>query len=196
MRIITIAEPEIEPITLEEAKQHARIDIDYDDNLINVYITTARRFCEKWCALSFITQTKSIFYNINDLNFTWCNYIKLPMNPVQTIESYTTFDSDGIGSIVDPTDYYLAGQNLVFSSSYNYPSDMRSQNSYQIDAVVGFGDDAASVPEEIKTAIKYLVAHYYQNREALTNDSVNPTSNIAIPFNITAGLAPYKEFYL
>ena len=40
--------PVIEPVTLQEAKQHCRVDCDADDELICGYITAAREWAESF----------------------------------------------------------------------------------------------------------------------------------------------------
>ena len=46
-----------EPVTIEEFKQHARIDFDTDDNLIEDYIKAARQELEQYSQLSFGNKT-------------------------------------------------------------------------------------------------------------------------------------------
>lgn len=192
MRIVTTIEPAVEPVTVELAKQHARVDISDDDDLIAMYIKSARRYCERYCDISFITQTKAIYYDYSNLNYA-ADYIPLPIGPIQSITSYTTYANNNTGTVVDSEDYYLAGINLAFNDSYIWPDDLRGLDAYKILAVVGFGDDPEDVPEEIREAILRLVAHTYQNREAIY-DSVNGTFNNNVPHSVTALLAPYKDY--
>ena len=53
--------------------------------------------------------------------------------------------------------------------------------------MAGYGSSASDVPENIKTAMKQLVAHWYDNRELVTNVSVNK-----IPVTVNALLLNYK----
>jgi uncharacterized phiE125 gp8 family phage protein len=49
--------PAVEPLSLDEAKLHLRVDIVDDDELITVLIQAAREYCEEFCHRAFITQT-------------------------------------------------------------------------------------------------------------------------------------------
>ena len=42
-----------EPVTIADFKQHARIDFNTDDNLIDLYLKSARQYLEQWSQLSF-----------------------------------------------------------------------------------------------------------------------------------------------
>jgi uncharacterized phiE125 gp8 family phage protein len=191
MRIVTTIEPATEPVTLQEAKQHARVSIDVDDSLIETYIKSARRYAESYTHKSFITQTKEIYFNYHD--FVPRNqFIRLPISPIQTISSFTTYDDQNVGTIVSTDDYYLGNGGLVLNSSYYWPSYNRYIDTYKVVATVGFGD-AEDVPEDIKQAILMLVAHSYQNREAL-HDPVNSTPSNTMPFGVTSLLSTYKEY--
>lgn len=57
MAIKIINPPIVEPITLEEAKQHLRVDGNDDDLLIQSLIKQAREWCENFQNRKYITQT-------------------------------------------------------------------------------------------------------------------------------------------
>lgn len=192
-RIVTLEEPNIEPVDLSLTKQHIRVDIDEDDALINFYIKTARRFCEYWCNRSFITQTKGVWYDYADLSRSYI--ISLPIGPAQSILSIETYNEAGVPTVIDNSDSYLAGDRVIFKNSFSYPTDMRSVDSLLFSIIVGYGADAQDVPADIREAILLLVGHMYQNREA-QYDSVNGAWTKNVPFSVTAMLQPYREYYL
>lgn len=193
MRIVTLEEPAIEPVTLAFAKQHIRVDIDTDDDLIEFYIKSARMFCEYYCNRSFITQTKGVWYDSTELGY--CYATSLPVGSVQSIESVDTYDEDGVSSAVDDSKYYMAGDRVIFKNTFSYPEDMRAYDSMLFSVVVGYGDNADDVPSDIIEAILMLVGHMYQNREA-QYDSVNGSWTKNVPFSVTANLQPYRVYYL
>ena len=57
MAVYLIEGPAVEPLSLDQAKAHLRVDIDDDDDLISTLITAAREYCEEFCHRAFITQT-------------------------------------------------------------------------------------------------------------------------------------------
>lgn len=193
MEIVDLVPPDVEPVDLALTKQHIRVDIDDDDDLIEFFITGARRFCEQYCNRSFITQTKGVWYDWPEIDY--CYIKSLPVGPVQSVESVATYDEDGTSTPVDSSYYYMAGNRVIFKSDFDYPSDLRFANSILFRVVVGYGDDPEDVPFDIRQAILKLVGHMYQNREAIY-DSVNGTWTKDVPFDVTALLQAYREYYL
>ncbi|WP_096232267.1 head-tail connector protein [Thermoanaerobacterium sp. RBIITD] len=57
MNLILIEGPELEPVSLEEAKLHLRVDGTEEDALISALISTAREFCESFTGRSLALQT-------------------------------------------------------------------------------------------------------------------------------------------
>lgn len=53
----TIVDLVTEPVDIDFFKEHARIDFDTDDNLVAVYLKSARQFLEQWSQLSFGIKT-------------------------------------------------------------------------------------------------------------------------------------------
>lgn len=192
MRIVTSEQPEIEPVTLAEAKLHARVSTNADDDLFNIYIKSIRKYVERYCNISIITQEKTIWFNYGDFNMN-TYAIRLPVSPIQTIDSYTTYTDLDEASLVATSYYSLSNNRLLLNNTYYWPYNLRRIDGYKVVATVGFGDTPEDVPEDIKQAILMLVAHSYQNREAL-NDSVNGPSSNRVPFGVNDLLSPYKKY--
>ena len=87
-----------EPITLQEAKDWGKIEQDTDDDIITALITAARRMCESYTGLGFIT--RSIVAGINNAD----GGFNLPYGPL--ITGPDAVDTDG--NTVDLT--YNLGQ--------------------------------------------------------------------------------------
>src|SRR3974377_2319928 len=61
MRLDLITPPAVEPVTLAEAKQHARVEYPDDDALITGMIVAARRMAETRLRSALITQTWNLY---------------------------------------------------------------------------------------------------------------------------------------
>lgn len=46
-----------EPVTINDFKQHVRVDFNVDDNLLAFYLKSARQYLEQWAQLSFGVKT-------------------------------------------------------------------------------------------------------------------------------------------
>ena len=68
------------------------------------------------------------------------------------------------------------------------PAPGRELNGIVIDVTAGYGTDAEAVPAPLRHAILQLVAHWYENRSAVTYDRAQGIS----PLGVDALIAPYR----
>lgn len=186
-------EPSVEPITLAEAKEWAKIDGTAEDSKITALIKAARQQVEQYLNRTLITTTwayrkdsfptalssiesveggllsgynseyeaEAKFYGVQPSD------IVLPMGNVQSVTSVKYIDRDGNEQTVAADTYFLArGQYITPETSKQWPGigTMRNRDGVEIVYVAGFGDTAADVPDDIKTAIKMLVAEMYDQQ--------------------------------
>lgn len=155
--------PGSEPVTLEEAKLHLRVDADDDDNLITELIKASRRWCEQYQGRAFINQSITLKLD------KFVNKIKLPMAPLVSVTSIKYLDTAGVQQTLDNSVYDVdtisePGQiNLAYNQSW--PTTRLVHHAVEIIFVAGYGATASAVPEDIKSAIKLLLGHFYENRE-------------------------------
>jgi len=173
----------IEPITLEEAKAHLRVDSAEENALISSLITTARLFVESWTHRILITTTIEKIYDVPSGAFS------LPCPPLQEVTKIEVVNDDGEKTLVDSSIYdYDASVNLPgrvkLKSGCSWP-DHRDFASFIITFKAGYGDVASNVPEALRQAVLQIVGHYYENRESQE-----------IPKGIYTLLAPFKVYWL
>lgn len=148
-----IEPPALEPVTLEEAKNFLRVDVNDDDSLIEMLIKAARKKAENYTGRAFITQT--IEYGVSFIPYGHIIYLYYP--PVQNIESITV---DGVA--VPSDKYFLSGDNALVTS---LELQSKVPDGVVIRYVAGYGDIPGDVPFDIREAILKLVAYSYENRE-------------------------------
>lgn len=185
-------QPASEPITAAEAKAHLRVDFADEDTLIGLYITAARQFCEHYMNRVLITQT----WRQNEDCFM--NPIKLKVNPVVSLTSLKYYDTnDAQQTLTDSSVNFQKDFNSDVAAIYEgttnaFPSLSNNViNPIEIITVCGYGA-ASDVPEQIKQAIKIMVAHFYENREAVNVPIASMATSIPIPKAVYALLAPYR----
>lgn len=157
----------IEPVTLAEAKLHVRVDNDADDTVITNQIKSARRYCEKYTARAFINQTWLAYFDFRDFLYKRAFY--LPFGKIRSITSINVYDVNNVATPI-PTDKYsvsAARINLNDGYYYNTVTNYRNFDTLEINWVVGYGETADDVPQDLKQAILLLVGHWYENRGAI-----------------------------
>lgn len=176
--------PSVEPISLQEAKDHLRLTSDFieDDSYINLLITAARKSAENYTSRAFLNTAYDLYQN------DWSDQIEVWKGNIQEVTSITYNDVNG-----DPQSLDLS---LVFTDLNNVPGLLKSASTFPtvynkgynniiIRFTAGFGATAADVPEDIKTALKLIIARWYDNRE-------DTRQNLAFPKASESLLNEYK----
>ena len=197
MHLVRTADAAVEPLSLSDAKLHCYIDTTATDALVTALINVARNWVEQYCLNSLITQTWTVTYDYFDTaNNEWIRKrkLRLPQSPVQSITSITSYDLNNNATVFDPANYMLSGDRIVLNDTSEWPSALRKFDCLQIVFKAGYGDAAANVPNNIIQAMKMLVATWYEQRDALTNDILakNNMQLLPVPFGVTSLLSLYK----
>lgn len=167
--VCTIA-PVNEPITINEAKAQLNIDPAYtdDDSLIEQMIRAARVWLEGRTSQSFIKQTRVQYMDV----FPWCGEIEITKGPILITGTGISapvvkyYDTQDIEQTWTNTNYWF--DNLAFTpkivAKYTWPSIGERPSGISITYFAGFGLDASSVPDTVKSAMKLIVSNLYNNR--------------------------------
>ena len=180
MALKIIIPPIQEPVTLEEAKAHLRIDGADEDNFISSLITAAREYAEGFQRRAYITQTWELWLD----NWPDKNYISIPLPPLQTVTSVKYFDA-GTEYTLSESDYFVDDKTepgrVILAHGRSWPSvRLRPANGVAVQFTAGY--DEAKIPQRVKQAILLLIGHWYENREA----SISGTINREIEFTVNA----------
>jgi hypothetical protein len=179
--------PAVEPVTLAEAKAWMRIDHDSDDTLITSILKAARKQCEIQGGVTFTTTswllTLDRFPGVPTgrgwggvlsvpFDFERCT-VRIPGPPLIAVQSIQYLDTNGDLQTLDTSTYVVdaaSSPGRVSLAQYKiWPVTRIAPGAVRIAFTAGFGD-ASAVPEDYKTAIKLLAAHWYENREAANMD--------------------------
>jgi len=190
-----ITAPTTEPITLVEARLHLRLEATGspathpDDSLVTSLIKAARQHIDGKDGLlsrALITQTWEL-----QLDEFPVSEIRIPLPPLQSVSSVKYNDLAGIEQTVLSTDYVVDTVTppgwVLLVTGKSWPETMETPNAVRVRFVAGYGD-AAAVPEPIKAAMKLLIGHLYENREAVTV-GVNSQE---LPMAVHALLSPFE----
>jgi uncharacterized phiE125 gp8 family phage protein len=174
MGLKVVAPPEVEPVTLAEAKVHLRLDTNTDDAYVSALIAAARERAELFLRRALITQTFE--YTIDGFPV---GEIDVPRPPLQSIEWIKYVDTAGTLQTVPAANYVadLSSNEIArIALAWNsfWPLTRSSINSVVIRLVAGYGDDAEDVPQAIRHGILIEIANLYENREdAVVGQAVN-----------------------
>ncbi len=189
MTLEIITEPLNEPLSTADAKAHGRQeDGTIEDALIASYVKSARRRVETYLRRKLINQTLRLSLSC------FPSQIVLPMDPVSAVTSLTYLDPAGVRQTMAPENYRLVrahgGSLVVPVRNGSWPVTLTDYASVQVDFTAGYGADVTSIPEDILQAVRLLVAHYAEHREAV----VVGTGATDLPEGVVSHLAPYRRW--
>lgn len=188
MDIWVIDGPESEPVTLEEAGLHLRVEDEGEDSIIASLITTAREYCESFTGKSLALKTYEYIAGPFQRQF---DSIKMPMPPLKTIVTFKYLNTQGQQiSLAEDIDYFLiTGLEPGFvcpDLKKGWPMDCsRRPDAIRIRFTAGYDE----VPRSIKQAMLLLIGHFYENREAVYIGSKGEAKEL--PLAVSSLLRPY-----
>jgi uncharacterized phiE125 gp8 family phage protein len=165
-------QPVIEPVTVQQIQRHLRIDSDDDLDVVTGLGKAARVMAEAYLSRALITTsylwTMAPSGDARRRPRQWHSEIELPRAPVRNVGSVVLTDIDGTATTLDPAAYTVdlalepARVRLKYTAGL-IPTSHPIQH-FQVAFAAGYGDDAASVPAPIATAILVTTAFLYENR--------------------------------
>ena len=178
-----------EPVTVDEMREHLRLDGDDDDAYVSDCITAARTWVEGQTKRGILTQTWDYY-----IDYAWPYYcgshrINLPLNPVQAISAsspeifqITYVDDDGATQTLAQSQYTLVdrlhGSYIVPAYNIEWPTVRYVPEAIKVRFVVG----ESTAPADLKRAIMVLAGHYYEMRE----------TGAGAPRAVEAMISPYR----
>jgi len=185
------------PLDLDDAKTHLRVDVDDDDELIQGLIQAATEYVETFTHRA-LMGSQIWDYSLCGFVTDSCGSIWLPKPPVTSITSVSYVDTTGTTQVWASSNYrtelpagpWARKARITAAYGVTWPSVRSVTGAVTIRFVCGYGT-ALYVPASIKAAMKILIGHWYEHREAVGVDIGNAT---AIPLAVDSLLWPYKAF--
>lgn len=199
--------PSVEPISLDVAKNHLRLEDDFsaDNDKVTRLIRSARAWTEEYLRRALCAQQWRLTL---DRFPTWADadgplwwlfrrgIIELLKPPIRSIDLVTYIDTNGVSqTLVQGTDFIadVQGSNCRLEPVYGsfWPITQFRIATVQIDHTSGYtgsdGDPDNAIPEPIKTAMLLMVGAFYENREAFSGMQTHE-----LPFGVESLLSPYR----
>lgn len=191
MNLQLTSAPAAEPLTRLEAKEQLNVTITDDDAYIDALIMAARYAVEHATGRALITQTWKGRLDA----FPCARTIRLPKPPLQSVDSVQYIDGQGatqtLSTSVYDVDIHSEPARIRLKEGETWPTTKDTANAVTITFTVGHGDQS-EIPEDIKTAIRFLVGHWYENRSPV---EVRPGAQlINVPLTLDLLLAQRMVF--
>lgn len=206
MRLKQLQKPLQKVVSLEEIKDHLRIDGTAEDALLNRIIDACTERLEQHCNQKFLTQDwvqYLDFWPKTARNIWWDGVRELPVSelygesasielligPVQEILEFNTYADDGLPQLFASNNYIVdfAGPwgRIALPIGGVWPTTiLRRINGIEIKFRVGIAATPDELPSGIKQAVLALAAYYYEHR--------GDEKQVNLPLEVGLLIAPYK----
>ncbi len=205
MRTIVVIDAPEPSITLDEAKEHLRVDFDDEKDLITALVAAVEGHLQGpdgWLGRSlapqrlelrsdsFCDDLPSARHRVSGEACGWWNEIRLPLTPVTGIVSVKYMDPNGAEQTLPADQYSLVGSSLVsLLPGLSWPSTQPIREAVRIQYDAGY----AALPPPVRAAMLLMLGDLYRNRET-TGIGKGEQTAIAMSVTVEALLAPYRTF--
>lgn len=187
MKPVLLDGPAIEPLSLAEAKVWLKVDGPEDDDLIRALIVAARLMVEAEIGQVLVAQNWRL---IGDRWPPGERIIVRP-GPILSVLGGRIFEVSGQAVSLPASNFTaLSGEEGAAIIPRERPAPGRLYGGIEIDLRLGYGEGIASVPENVRLAIRRLVALWYDNR----GERQEPGQGL--PPQIRALLRPFRRLRL
>jgi len=153
------------PVSVIEARQHLRVDLDDDDVEIYNLIARATEYAEGYTGRTFCDAVWTRY-----IDNGWPMEIKLDRRPIVSVDSVKYIDTSGNQQTLAASQYrsdLVAGR---INRAYNitWPNVRWITNAVEVAYTAGYGTTASPVgvvPEDIKHGILLMVGAWLENKE-------------------------------
>lgn len=188
-----LSQPDIEPVTLAEAKRHIRqfVNVTNEDDDIEALIQASREWVEDYTGRCMIDQSwrfaahPMLIDPSGDIvsGFIrpgyYCGYtswlskggIYLRRSPVLEVTALHTVDAQGSETLVESSQYQLRDKDSKWPRVVPLAGASWNSADFNIEFRAGFADrlgspiqDASVVPAALKHAMKLIISNYDENR--------------------------------
>jgi uncharacterized phiE125 gp8 family phage protein len=185
MRVEVVTPPGTEPLSVADAKLYCRVDHAAEDALFTSLAKAARQHLERLTGRALAEQTLQVTLP----GFPRCKELPIPRPPLVSVTSVTYLDADGDAVVlVEDTDYAVNTESLpgALYAESGWPSTIRGRSdAVRIVYVAGHGAAGAeALPENALVALRYLVSHWYTNRDTINLRFASDAT--IIPFTVKA----------
>lgn len=192
MRLSLATGPQAEPITRGEAKDHLRVEVNDDDQLIDSLISAAREVVEATTQRQLMTATWKLWLP----RFPLSRYpIVLPLPPLGSVTHVKYYDTDNALQTWATNQYIVFKQEgpvameseIHLAPTLSYPATVTRPDAVEVQYVAGYGAEGAAVPTALRQAMLLLIGHHYENREAVNVGNLTTE----LPLAVKSLLLPY-----
>lgn len=187
--------PEIDLITLEQAKLRIRRDDDDDNDSIELLIAAVISQLDGAEGILGRALISQIWVDVWG-GFQAGERVPLALAPVASVTSITYFDADNVEQTLPGASYGLHKDNaggfyLRLSSGAAWPGTYHRDDAVSITYSAGYGDQPADVPAAIRLVALDMIQHWYDTPEPVVVGSIANKIPMSIEYKLRRFIRPH-----
>src|SRR3954468_9123847 len=161
MPAILLIPPAAEPWSVAEAKAFLRVEHDDDDAVIAALIAAARGHVEALSRRALLVQRWRCVLDAWPAN----GRLDPRIGPLRSVVAARVVDRANNAHDIDTGSFVVdAAANVIASPCWALPLPGRGNAGIELDLELGYGANAADVPQPLRHAVRMLLTHWYENR--------------------------------
>ena len=168
MTIELVEAPEVEPVSVEQARAYLRLTSASEDEFIGGLVKAARLRVEETTGYALAPQTRRLVLD------AWPDGpLELPAPPLLEVEEVEYVAPDGtVTQLAEGFDYDVATESTPgaivprgYAAGLPWPSAARRPDAVRVTFRCGYGEPgSAELPENLDLAIKAIALHWFDHR--------------------------------
>lgn len=193
MALKRFSEPAVEPVSVDEVKDHLYVEHNEKNDLLALYIAAARGHVESSCHIA----VAAAQYLLTLDSFP-AESIYLGVTPVLSVDSIVYDDEDGAEQTIDPDLYVLDNSGLYGwvtpVAGSPWPATISAINAVRVTFTAGYEINPGSSPPvndcpvPLRQAIMLLVGDWFENK-----GSASAPQQFELPYGVEALISPFRQ---
>lgn len=161
---IVVEAPAATAVSRAQVKEFLRLDVDDTafDTEVDGWIAGVIDTAEAITGTRLVTQTVQLQAD------SFADLARLPIAPVQSIDSITYRDTAGVEQTLDADRYELFGAGLIFgvraAAGSGWPVGWTGRGGVTVTATVGYGDAPTDIPPAITIALLRTIRGHFDDK--------------------------------
>jgi uncharacterized phiE125 gp8 family phage protein len=173
--LVTIAEPQTEPVSVDRARAHVGVGHTGDDAWLEGAIKAARKATEDYTGRRWVQQTVRVTFDDwpdslaeDDPDYDADGRIRCPVQPVQSVAvAYLDDDRNEQAIDAEDLDTWLDHHPPLIAPNTDtgeWPAVGDYMGAVRITIVAGYGGANGVVPAQVAQAMLLCIGHWYEER--------------------------------
>lgn len=187
---VRVTAPAIDIIAIDDVMAHCRVDSADEVILLQSLTDAATSHVDGYSGIlgrALIQQEwQQDFSGFGDV-------MRLPLGPLIAVSSVTYYDTSNVLRTLSAAVYaaYSDGRGpyIALAPDQVWPATYSRPDAVRATWTAGYGTTADTVPAAIRAAVKLMIGHWYENREA----AVIGAPVASLPMAVDALLSPFRR---